>query len=538
MKIFYEHKLFIALLFFTALILSPGITPSFSSDDYIHLLNNSNFTSIHDLLTIFTGPYGREYRPMVRLSLWVNSLMSHDAIPFKITNLALHLISTVLIYSLLLRLGFKVSAALIGASLFSLHPIHITNIHFILGRTDLVLAVFYFSTLVIVSQWKDEILLKQILLTCLFFTLSMMSKEMWISLPITMFAILLVKQERLNWATISKSALRIAPFFIVSLVYLVIRVNLWSQQFDHIAVYTDYSLMNLVKNFAYWSFGLLYPFDLYYAQDLMLSQPAVFILWISLAIFFIVIALAYLLHPNITTLFKNKWLLFSLFWFFITLAPISGGYAHRWYLYIPSFCLSILAAAISNEISKNTNKRHFAVVFLAAIIIIYSIESFRLSLIWNKQSHFSIEFLKKIEDLNIDEEKEIYFANVPFGYKSAYLFTHNSLQEAIQYHYGKSPVIHVISYLNLDDENHVSISTKDDRVLFHLSPNHYQFMLITASERRFDDERIFRKEAIEIKITKTINNGKAAQYSISNTSKSIGPPYYFDGGSDALINRF
>jgi protein O-mannosyl-transferase len=157
MSRFYEHRFFIALLFLTAFILSPGITPSFSSDDYVHLLNNSNFTSIHDVLKIFTEPYGREYRPMVRLSLWVNSLMSHDAIPFKITNLILHLVSTALIYTLLLRLSFNITAAFTGTALFALHPIHITNIHFILGRTDLVLAVFYFSTLIIVSQWKDKV---------------------------------------------------------------------------------------------------------------------------------------------------------------------------------------------------------------------------------------------------------------------------------------------------------------------------------------------------------------------------------------------
>lgn len=531
MSTFYEHKFFIALLFFTTLLLSPGITSSFSSDDYIHLLNNSNFTSTYDILKIFTEPYGREYRPMVRLSLWGNSLMSHDAIPFKITNLVLHLISTALIYTLLLRLGFKLSAALIGASLFALHPIHITNIHFILGRTDLVLAVFYFSTLVIVSQWKDKISSKQMLLTCLFFTLSMLSKEMWISLPVSMLLILLAKQERLNWPTVSVSALRIAPFFIVSVLYLVIRVNLWSQQPDHIAVYTDYGLMNLVKNFAYWLFGLLYPFDLYYAQDLMLSKPAAFILWFSLAILLIAITLAYLLHPHITNFLKSRWILFSLCWFVITLAPISGGYAHRWYLYIPSFCLIILAAAISDKISNNTNKRHFTVFFLTAIIAIYSIESFRLSLIWKKQSEFCMEFLRKIKDLNIDKEKEIYFVNTPFGYKSAYLFTHNSLQEAIQYYFGRSPTIHVINYINLDDENPFSSTIENGKMHFDISPNHYRFMLINANERRFKVNRTFNIGGSIIDILNTDRTGKAIQFNIYPST----PTFHYNPNTSLLL---
>jgi hypothetical protein len=367
------------------------------------------------------------------------------------------------------------------------------------------------------------------LLTGLFFSLSMLSKEMWISLPISMFVILLVKQERLNWPTISRSALRILPFFIISLMYLVIRVGLWSQQPDHIAVYTDYSLANFIKNYAYWIFGLLYPCDLYYAQDLMLANPVIFILWISLALFFILVAIAYLLYPNINSFLKSKWILFSLCWFVITLAPISGGYAHRWYLYIPSFSLSILIAALFTQISEQRIKKLLTIAFMVAVVIIYIIESFRLSLIWNKQSNYSEDFLNKIKELNIDQDKEIYFANVPFGYKSAYLFTHNSLQEAIQYHYGKSPLIHVVSYLNLDDRHQISVSTAKDQLYFHLNPNHYQFMLITASERRFHANEVFFKASSAIEVISTNNGGKAEQYYLEVQQNNSTPLYYFEG---------
>lgn len=81
----------VLLLIVTSLLFYKGITPSFSSDDYVHLAKNIQFDSFRDALTVFTELDGREYRPVVRLSLWINFLMGRSAISFHITNLMIHL---------------------------------------------------------------------------------------------------------------------------------------------------------------------------------------------------------------------------------------------------------------------------------------------------------------------------------------------------------------------------------------------------------------------------------------------------------------
>jgi hypothetical protein len=133
---FLDHRYLLLLMLFTSLIFYKGVTPSFSSDDFVHLENNIHYENLVSASEVFVKPYGREYRPLVRLSLWANHQMGDTALPYKISNLAMHLMCIALLYGLLLRLGVSRNATLVASAIFALHPIHITSVHFILGRTD------------------------------------------------------------------------------------------------------------------------------------------------------------------------------------------------------------------------------------------------------------------------------------------------------------------------------------------------------------------------------------------------------------------
>lgn len=483
MKIILNHKWMILLIIATSFALLPGVTSSFSSDDYVNLLYNTRLT-YNEVINIFTTPYGREYRPLIRLSIWLNSLISQDAISFKIANLLFHLIVSTLVYLLLLRINFVKTAAIIGAAMFALHPIHTTSIHFILGRTDLILAIFYFSTLVSITYWQEKVSAKQYALTLTLFLGALLSKEMALSLIPTMFAVLLIKKNSADFKDFFNIGVKLCPFFIITAVYLCIRFSMWLNALDDLAVYADYSISNIIKNYCFWVFGLIYPADLYYAQDLMLYKPLHFIAMMLLIIIIMTVFLMYLLFPNNVKFFKSKWVWLGLFWLFVTLIPVSGGNPHRWYLYIPSFALSIFGSALYNNI--NIQKVKFYLIGILILLTFYAVESFRLSTIWKKQSDITVKFLQQIRELKIYDYEKIYFSNVPFGYKSAYLFTHDSLQKSIHHYFGKSPEITITNYLNIDSNTKVTVAYKDDIVFFEINPNHHSFFLLSADERRFE----------------------------------------------------
>ena len=165
------------------------MTTSFSSDDYPHLLKNVVFDDLIGALTVFSEFDGREYRPMVRLSVWLNYQITQDATAFHYTNLFLHLGSVISLYFLLALLLENRRYAFFSSLLFALHPIHTTNVFFIHGRTDLVFGFFYLISLLLFFVYrkhgKDR---KYYILSLLFFILGLLSKEMTISLPFFCFS--------------------------------------------------------------------------------------------------------------------------------------------------------------------------------------------------------------------------------------------------------------------------------------------------------------------------------------------------------------
>ena len=519
-----KHAPFIVLVMAIIAVFYAGITPSFSADDYPHLLKDIGFKNTWDALDVFLEFDGREYRPMVRMSVWLNHLMSDTATPFKITNLFLHLLVTTTIYIILSKLSFSKSASAFGAAIFGLHPIHTASMHFIMGRTDLVAAVFYFGTIAMVADWKDKINAKQYFAAFLLFVCALSSKEISITLPIIMLGLLFHNRQNKNLAALIRCLKIMLPFILVAGVYVVVRLADWSQSPDAVGVYTNYNPLHILSNYGQWMFGLLYPFDLYLAQDWALAHKLFFGLLAALS----VASICLLVWKKNRTFISpgNFWLWFAAAWIFVTLLPISGGNPHRWYLYIPSFGLSLIAAGIIDACSKQHKKK--VIVGISILLGIYAIETTRLSLIWHKQSEISEAILKQIGEKQLYKKDKIYVANIPFGYKSAYLFTFNSLEQAIEYRFGKAPVIEEINYVNLDDTGDLKYTVKGNTIHFGLTPTHYKFVLLSALERRFEKPETRMVGPVTITIDRLANNKKISDYTLVIPEDIRQSFYYFD----------
>ena len=515
------------LLILTCLVYAPGMTESFSSDDYVHLDKNIHFKSAGEALSVFSESYGREYRPLVRYSLWLNHTMGDTALPFKLSNLGMHLLCIVFVYLLLIRLRIGKGVALVASALFALHPIHITSVQFILGRTDLVAAVFYFAALLHLTYWKPKPTNSQYLISMVLFIAALCSKELSISLPVIMLAILLIQQPTRSYTNIYVNMVKLWPFIAVSAIYLVIRLWMWQSMPGAIAVYTQFSPMHFISNYAQWLFALVYLFDLYLAQDFFISSPKIFF---TLAVGISILALmgvALLWRGRLLQLVRAPFLWLGVVWFFITLLPMSGGNPHRWYLYVPSACLSFLFVA-AYPLTAQWRKRLLSVM-VGIWLLVSGLETLRESLIWRTQSNIEQAFLQQVEDLGINKLEAINFANVPFGYKSAFLFSHSSLEEAIRLKYGYAPKIRVLSYLNLDDTTRVIVSTSDEYVGFKLDPNAMSFFMLSASERRFDRLETRTLGEFTLVISKLTPANQISEYHLSIDNRTDMASYFYDG---------
>ena len=530
-----DLSLLTVIIVVTCLCYQKGMTISFSADDYPHLMKNIHFTDVSDALSVFTQLDGREYRPIVRFSLWANYQMTHNATAFHWTNLTLHLLSVFCLYFLFILLIKCRLQAFFASLLFALHPIHSTNVFFVLGRTDLFYSLFYLlSLLFFFLYWEHGQKRMCYISSLIFFVLSLLSKEMSVSLPVLLFSMLMITNPGIFKQRIFISLKQTFIYFTIAFIYIAIRFYHWSDNFDSISVYTNYNFFGMIKNLAMWFFALFYPFDLYYMRSLFESHTLNFLFVASLIFLTLLILIHFSIKKQWLCLLTNRMLHLSIIWFLVTLLPIIGGNAHRWYLYIPSVSVSFLLVALWQSIRR---KKIFY-IFFSIFLVFYSVELLKQSGIWKRQSEISREILNQIHELNLNESETYYFANMPFGYKSSFLFTFHSIIDATSFHFGFKPEIRVLSYVNLSDKLIIEKQIERTRLKFRIQPDAYGHFSFPPAQRRFkSEEKVVNIQGIRLVINTLFPGGTVSQYEIHWPEQSLHSLYYFDGDRIQLFHR-
>jgi protein O-mannosyl-transferase len=132
-----------------------GLTGAFTYDDKAIVRDNFRIRRADRVTELFTTEYfgglpgtGSAYRPVLLLSYAVQWWIHGGAvIPFHAVNLALHVLVTLLLAGLLLRLDLPPPTALGAALLFAVHPIHVEAVTSIVGRGETLAAAFVLGSL-------------------------------------------------------------------------------------------------------------------------------------------------------------------------------------------------------------------------------------------------------------------------------------------------------------------------------------------------------------------------------------------------------
>ncbi len=178
-------KRVLALLFVLALLpYANALSTGFAFDDEAVIRQNPVVTERIDPLRILASPTppGDLYRPLTMLSFAINERLSPGRpAPFHAVNVLLHAITTLLVYLLAVRLVESARAALVAAALFAVHPVHTEAVTNIVGRAELLAALFGLLALLtaaqadVAPQRRSRLALQVASLVA--FVLAMMSKE-------------------------------------------------------------------------------------------------------------------------------------------------------------------------------------------------------------------------------------------------------------------------------------------------------------------------------------------------------------------------
>ncbi len=154
-----------ALLLAGACLLSyaNGLTGAFTYDDKAIVRDNPRIRVPARVDEIFTTQYfggpsgtGTAYRPLLLLSFALQWWIHGGAvIPFHVVNVLLHVLVTVLLARLLLRIGLAPPVALAAALLFAVHPIHVEAVTSVVGRGETQAAALTLGFLLLGLRWTD-----------------------------------------------------------------------------------------------------------------------------------------------------------------------------------------------------------------------------------------------------------------------------------------------------------------------------------------------------------------------------------------------
>jgi len=182
-----------------------------------------------------------DYWPVSSSSLWLEwRVWGLHALPYHLTNLALHLGACVLLWRVLERL--KIPGALIGALLFAVHPVNVESVAWIAQRKNLLGMIFFLLSILFFLRSRSKLSYG---LSLLCFVLAMLSKGSVAPLPLVLAGIILwprtshetpigvplrptgIDRSGIGNDFAARDWLRLAPFFAVAIAFGAL--NVWFQ---------------------------------------------------------------------------------------------------------------------------------------------------------------------------------------------------------------------------------------------------------------------------------------------------------------------
>ena len=275
----------IAILVWIAFL--PVLNAEFVWDDRINLVDNFNyrglgFSQIRWMLTTY---HDGNYHPLSWLTFGLDyCLWGLNPSGYHLTNLVLHVINTVLVYHLISALIFiskpgpsirspraVAIASFAGALFFGIHPLRVETVGWVSVRGDLVCAPFYLATLMSYLRYaaneNSRCAGKWLILSLLFFALSLMGRAWGISLPFILLLLDVYPLKRLDMkgklpGRVFKEKI---PFFILSAIGALLAILAKSAGGKIVPLHSHsvfFRVLQACYSMAFYQLKTVWPFNL------------------------------------------------------------------------------------------------------------------------------------------------------------------------------------------------------------------------------------------------------------------------------------
>lgn len=359
---------------------------SYDDNDYVtenpHVENGITGNNI---IWAFTSVEANNWHPITWLSHMADvQLYGMNPRGHHLTNVAIHIVSSLLLLLFLFRLTGSLYKSSFVAALFALHPLHVESVAWIAERKDVLSAFFWFLTLIFYVEYVLKRKHALYMLALLFFVLGLMSKPMMVTLPVVMLLIdfwplnRFRDEDKLGLRQLSRRVLVLVkekfPFFACSVVSCAITIYaqhkggaMGSLDAIPFGLRIENALISYVKYIG----KTVWPHDLAVLYIYSSSLP----LWQSIGSLLLLLIVSGI---TIRLRHRHPYLAVGWLWFLVTLMPVIGlihvgnqSMADR-YTYIPLVGLFIMAAWGVADLTKGVRHRAGILVLLSGAVIIAS----------------------------------------------------------------------------------------------------------------------------------------------------------------------
>jgi len=240
-------------------------------DDKYFISENQNILSQGFLKRFLFSPFGgvegfdenspragqsrQFYRPLTSFSYWLDfQIWGLNPAAFHLTNILLHVLNSLLLFFLLLRLGFGRPASFTGALLFSVFPTHFENVSWISGRTDLLSFFFAALSLLFFLEFLEKRGFLRLTVSSLLYLAALLSKENIILFPLLVL-LLLTRKKRGAKETLYS----LLPFGLAFLTWAFLRLHSFGSSVPH---YSGRTFFDLLGTVGFYVWKTVFPFDL------------------------------------------------------------------------------------------------------------------------------------------------------------------------------------------------------------------------------------------------------------------------------------
>lgn len=375
----------------------------FVFDDVKMIRDNESIRSLSNVPSIFANMFVYEpveaegtridpsYRPVRFLSYAIDYQFTGESVAgYHISNILYHIVASVLVFLVLVRLTGHYGAALGAALLFVLHPVHTESVAYLTGRKDVLCAIFYLLAFLAFLKYREEPRRRYAILLPVFFAIAFLAKEMAITLPAVMLLYdfgCYLKERKGRAADFARELLSppnpaiylpvvvLALFFVVVTLFVKPPVAVGKEELSYWGGSLYVSSITMLRGVSHYIRLLFLPAGLSadYSYNAFPVSHSLFSPFTTLLAFWF---LAGLVALGIRLLLGGRFLAgFAILFFFVSLAPVlqivpqPERIAER-FLYLPSIGLVLLGALGLKWLVRRSPAARFAGVGVLALLLV------------------------------------------------------------------------------------------------------------------------------------------------------------------------